>query len=68
MPLTVVGSINADITATTQRLPGPGETVGGGTLTRSPGRKGANTAAAAARLGARTRMIGAVGSDPTGTE
>ncbi|MBE8146583.1 ribokinase [Brevibacterium casei] len=60
-------AINADITATTQRLPGPGETVGGGTLTR-PGGKGANTAAAAARLGARTRMIGAVGTDPTGTE
>ena len=64
--LAIVGSINADITATTSRLPGPGETVGGGRLTRSPGGKGANQAAAAARLGARTRMIGAVGSDADG--
>lgn len=61
--LTVVGSINADITAVTERLPGAGETVGGGRLTRNAGGKGANQAAAAARLGARTRMVGAVGTD-----
>lgn len=64
--LTVVGSINADVTAVTERLPGPGETVGGGRLTRSAGGKGANQAAAAARLGARTRMVGAVGQDADG--
>jgi ribokinase len=64
--LAIVGSINADITATTSRLPAAGETVGGGRLTRSPGGKGANQAAAASRLGGHTRMIGAIGSDAEG--
>ena len=31
-PVTVVGSINADLTVETERLPGPGETVIGGSL------------------------------------
>lgn len=44
----------------------PGETIGGGTLTRQPGGKGGNQAAAAARLAGAARMVGAVGADPDG--
>jgi ribokinase len=64
--LAVVGSINVDVVARVERLPRSGETVLGGALTRSPGGKGANQAAAAARLGARVRMIGCVGDDSDG--
>ncbi|WP_159501974.1 ribokinase [Microbacterium sp. 18062] len=65
-PLCVVGSINVDITASVARLPGAGETVLGGTLRRDAGGKGANQAVAAARLGGRVRMVGAVGDDTDG--
>ncbi|MFD4324591.1 ribokinase [Nocardioides sp. NPDC058538] len=65
--LVVVGSINVDLTALVERLPGAGETVGGGRLRRDVGGKGANQAVAASRLGARVRMVGAVGADADGT-
>jgi ribokinase len=64
--LTVVGSINLDITATADRLPTPGETVGGAVLRQQPGGKGANQAVAAARLAGTSRMVGAVGRDEAG--
>lgn len=59
----VVGSINTDLVVRVARHPKPGETlIGSGSLT-APGGKGANQAVAAARLGARVAMVGAVGSD-----
>ena len=66
--LTVVGSINLDLTLRMERLPRPGETVTAREFSRSPGGKGANQAVAAARLGASVRMVGAVGDDPLADE
>jgi ribokinase len=61
--ITVFGSINMDLIATTARLPRPGETVTGTGFTTAAGGKGANQALAARRAGATVRMAGAVGSD-----
>jgi len=61
--ITVVGSANTDLVARCARLPRPGETVTDATFERVPGGKGANQAVAAARLGARTRFVGRIGSD-----
>jgi ribokinase len=61
--LTVVGSINLDFVARTERLPRPGETVTDASFARVPGGKGANQAVAAARLGATVTMIGRTGDD-----
>jgi ribokinase len=57
----VVGSVNVDMVFRVPSLPAPGETVIGGTFSEGPGGKGANAAAAAARLGARTLFVGLVG-------
>ena len=61
--IVVVGSVNVDLLAQVQRHPRPGETLHGTGGQMLPGGKGANQAVAAARLGARVAMVGAVGSD-----
>jgi ribokinase len=66
--LAVVGSINLDLVARTERLPRPGETITGAALARVPGGKGANQALAAARLGAEVTLIGCVGDDSFAAE
>ncbi len=57
-----------DLTIYTDDVPEAGETVSGYGFITNPGGKGSNQAAAAARLGARTEMIGAVGCDAFGNE
>ncbi|MEU6008040.1 ribokinase [Streptomyces sp. NPDC047453] len=64
--LLVVGSANADLVIGVERRPAAGETVLGSDLSVHPGGKGANQAAAAARLGARTALLARVGDDAHG--
>jgi ribokinase len=68
--LTVLGSLNMDISVTVPELPGPGATVLGAAAVFAPGGKGANQAVAAARLGVPAgigvRMVGCVGDDDFG--
>jgi ribokinase len=64
--VTVLGSLNTDISVGVTRLPGPGETVLGSEAVLGPGGKGANQAVAAARLGAAVRMAGCRGADDFG--
>ena len=64
----VVGSINLDLVAATDRIPVAGETVAGFTFRTFPGGKGANQAVAAARLHGSVNMIGKIGTDAFGAE
>ncbi|NGQ95852.1 ribokinase [Brevibacillus sp. SYP-B805] len=64
--IAVVGSINMDLVVTASQLPVAGETILGEQFQTIPGGKGANQAVAAARLGARVAMVGAVGDDMFG--
>jgi ribokinase len=65
--VTVLGSLNTDISLPVPHLPGPGETVlAAAAASIGTGGKGANQAVAAARLGAATRMVGCCGDDEFG--
>ncbi len=62
----VIGSANMDIVFTLERAPSPGETVLADSAALYPGGKGLNQAVAAARAGAPTTFVGALGTDDHG--
>eukprot|EP00884_Botryococcus_braunii_P004009 jgi/Botrbrau1/13609/Bobra.0069s0006.1 len=66
-PLAVVGSANVDYVWRVSRMPVLGETMDAESLSVFPGGKGANQAAAAAKLGYPTHFIGQVGADGSGS-
>ncbi len=59
----VVGSLNIDLVVEAERFVRPGETLHGRSFAIHTGGKGANQAAACARLGRTTRMVGRLGDD-----
>jgi ribokinase len=61
--LLVAGALHLDVIVTAPRLPQPDETVTGAAVAYAMGGKGGNQAVAAARMGARVEMAGAVGRD-----
>jgi len=64
----VVGSANIDQVFSVERIPAPGETVLSKGFSRALGGKGQNQAVAAARAGAVTEFVGALGDDAFGRE
>lgn len=64
----VAGSINTDLVARVSKAPTAGETVTGSAFAMFGGGKGANQAIAAARSGAPTAMLGALGDDDFGRQ
>ena len=64
----VLGGINMDLVTFSPRFPRPGETVVGSRFLTYAGGKGANQAVAAARMGARSAMVGRVGGDIFGPQ
>lgn len=66
MKYTVIGSLNMDYNFQVKLLPQKGQTILAEDFTTAPGGKGANQAAAIARLGEEVVMIGAIGDDANG--
>ncbi|MDI3284401.1 carbohydrate kinase family protein [Polyangium sp. 15x6] len=64
MVFLVVGDANADISSTLARFPDEGDDVPMTSLGYGSGGSGANVATALAKLGARARLVTAVGNDP----
>jgi ribokinase len=62
----VVGSANVDQVFSVDRIPAPGETVLSTGFTTARGGKGQNQAVAAARAGAHTTFVAAIGTDGFG--
>ena len=62
----VLGSLNMDLAIETNKIPVKGETVTGSNFSTCPGGKGLNQAIAAAKLGAKVKMLGAIGYDSFG--
>ena len=65
-PVIVMGSINMDIVLRVSRIPLAGETILATSMEKNAGGKGANQAAAAAKMGAAVHMVGCVGADEAG--
>jgi ribokinase len=69
VPVIVVGSVNMDLLFTgLAEIPRPGQTVSAESFRIVPGGKGANQAAAAARLGANVQFVASVGDDDLGDQ
>jgi ribokinase len=66
--IVVLGGINMDLVTFASRFPSAGETVVGKRFLTYAGGKGANQAVAAARMGARSAMVGRVGDDMFGPQ
>ncbi|MFD1952593.1 ribokinase [Sphingomonas arantia] len=64
--IVVIGSVNTDIILRVAALPRPNETILGRGSETVVGGKGLNQAVAAARLGAETHMVAAIGDDAHG--
>ena len=64
--IATVGSIITDLMVSTPRVPNVGENISADNFKMGPGGKGANAAAAVARLNARSILVGHVGEDNFG--